>query len=91
MGVIDEVRFSGEGCSISQASASMFAEHAKGKSVSELQGLTEVFRTWMRDRTTTEVPEELGDLEALSGVKRYPARVKCALLAWTTAEEALRV
>jgi nitrogen fixation NifU-like protein len=89
-GVIEQVRFQGEGCSISQASTSMFAQEVQGKTVEQLRHLTDVFRTWMRDRVSGEVPEELGDLEALAGVKRYPARVKCALLAWTTAEEALR-
>jgi nitrogen fixation NifU-like protein len=89
-GVIEQVRFKGDGCAISQASASMFAQQAKGKTVAELRALTETFRSWMRDRELEVPSADIGDLEALAGVRRYPARIKCALLAWTTAEQALK-
>ena len=47
------------------------------------------FKTWMKDRQAAQCPETLGDIEALAGVRSYPVRVKCALLAWTTLEHAL--
>jgi nitrogen fixation NifU-like protein len=73
----------GRGCSISQASASMMSEIVEGKSVSEIRHLTDEF-TQMLKEPDGDVPEELGDLEALQGVAKFAVRVKCATLAWHT-------
>lgn len=88
-GKIVEVRFQGSGCSISQASASMLTQQVAGLSVAEALALSQEFRLWMQSRQCPDCPEHFGDLEALSGVRSYPARVKCATLAWSTLEQAL--
>ncbi|HEX6971685.1 MAG TPA: SUF system NifU family Fe-S cluster assembly protein [Limnochordia bacterium] len=75
-----DARFSGRGCSISQASASMMTEAIKGKSLDEALALIERFRALMRGGSP--VDGELGDIEALSGVAKFPVRVKCATLSW---------
>ncbi|MDP5227309.1 MULTISPECIES: Fe-S cluster assembly sulfur transfer protein SufU [Arthrobacter] len=81
----------GNGCSISMASASMLTDLAEDLTVDELARLIEEFRAVLRSRGTLEGdPEELGDAAALSGVAKFPARVKCAMLAWVAAEDALR-
>jgi nitrogen fixation protein NifU and related proteins len=85
---IDDIAFSGRGCSISQASASMMTETAKGHSLSDVREAIQRFTQSMANRSAA--PRELEDeLDALQGVKRYPARVKCALLPWTTLRESL--
>jgi nitrogen fixation protein NifU and related proteins len=87
---IRAVRWAGEGCAISQASASILTDLAPGLTVPELQGRIDAFRTAMRSRGRIEPDEELlGDAVALGGVSRYPARVKCAMLAWVAAESAV--
>jgi len=85
---IDEIAFSGRGCSISQASASMMTEKVKGQALDEVREAVQKFAASMANRQAT--PSELEDeLDALQGVKRYPARVKCALLPWTTLRESI--
>ena len=85
---IDAITFTGRGCSISQASASMMTEAVKGHSVEEAQASVQDFSARMA--TKTPPPAEVEDeLDALQGVKKYPARVKCALLPWTTLRETL--
>jgi len=86
-GIVEDVRFDGKGCSISQASASMMTEMVKGKRVEEVAGLIAAFKTMMRGGEMP--PEGLGDLEALQGVRKFPVRVKCATLVWITLEMAL--
>lgn len=86
---IQQVLFQGSGCAISQASASMLTQQLQGKTTAEAVALIGTFKNWMKDRQAQECPESLGDIEALSGVRSYPVRVKCALLAWTTLEHAL--
>jgi nitrogen fixation protein NifU and related proteins len=95
-GSVADVSITGQGCSISQSSASMMSEAIKGKTLAEIEELTSQFRTMMDLEATTEValdPDKpgsvLGDLEALQGVRKYPVRIKCANLAWTTLQEAL--
>ena len=88
-GKVQDVRFQGKGCSISQASASMMTEAIKGKSTDEARALVDGFKAMMKGEA--EPDETLGDVEALQGVKRYPVRIKCAMLAWTTLEEGLDV
>ena len=89
-GRIDDVGWEGEGCSISMASASVFAELAPGLAVEDLRARIGEFRTMLRSRGA-HAPDEvlLGDGVAFAGVARYPMRVKCALLAWVAAEAAL--
>ena len=87
---IQDIAFQGSGCAISQASASMLTQQLKGQTTEQARRILQVFRSWIKDRNAAECPDELGDLEALSGVRNYPVRVKCALLAWATLEEALR-
>ena len=87
---IDEIAFSGRGCSISQASASMMTEKVKGQALDDVRAAVQQFTESMANRQAA--PGELEDeLDALQGVKRYPARVKCALLPWTTLRESIDV
>jgi len=88
-GHIQDAAIQSRGCAISVASGSMLAEHLIGKTGPEVERLLEAFRGMLHGR---EVPEgvDLGDLEALEGVRHLPVRVKCALLAWTTLRDALR-
>lgn len=84
-----DLRFSGRGCSISQASASMMTQLVKGKSGEEIDSIRKQFRDLMLGNASTADESQLGSLRALSGVARFPARVKCALLAWNALESAL--
>lgn len=84
---IADLKFSGRGCSISQASASMMTQLLKGKTRAEINSIRARFRDLMLG--AGEATEELGPLKSLSGVARFPARVKCALLAWNALESAL--
>ena len=89
-GTVEAIAWEGHGCAISQASASLFAELVEGMSVPDVEHRIEVFREAMRSRGKIEPdPELLGDAAALGGVSRYVARVKCAMLAWVAAEDAL--
>ena len=87
-GVVADVRVWGQGCSISQASASMMSEAIKGIRLEEVEALTEAFKGMMYGSDAVD-PASLGDLEALQGVAKFPVRVKCATLAWNTLQEAL--
>jgi nitrogen fixation NifU-like protein len=84
-----DLRFSGRGCSISQASASMMTQLIKGKSTEEIDAIRKQFRELMLGDASAVDDPQLGSLRALSGVARFPARVKCALLAWNALESAL--
>ncbi len=79
--VIREARFDGHGCSISQASASMLTEELLGRSVEDAIELADKVRGMMKGELETD-GEELGDIEALRGVQKFPVRIKCATLAW---------
>jgi nitrogen fixation NifU-like protein len=86
---ISDIRFEGQGCAISTASASLMTEAVKGKTRAEaLQLFDRVHQLLTDDAATGE--EELGKLAALSGVREYPARVKCASLCWHTLASALK-
>jgi len=87
---VDRVHADCRGCSISVASASMLAELLPGRTKAEVQELLTAFKSMMHGEP---VPEglDIGDLDALQGVQKFPVRVKCALLAWTTLEDALKV
>jgi nitrogen fixation protein NifU and related proteins len=84
-----DLKFSGRGCSISQASASMMTQLVKGKSPEEIDVIRKQFRDLMLGNASVGDESQLGSLRALSGVARFPARVKCALLAWNALESAL--
>jgi nitrogen fixation NifU-like protein len=86
---VGDLRFSGRGCSISQASASMMTQLVKGKSTGEIGAIRKQFRDLMLGNAAAADDPRLGSLRALSGVARFPARVKCALLAWNALESAL--
>lgn len=84
---LTDVRFSGRGCSISQASASMMTQLLKGKTRCEIDSIRARFRDLMLG--SADATDELGPLRSLAGVARFPGRVKCALLAWNALESAL--
>jgi nitrogen fixation protein NifU and related proteins len=87
-GVVKDVTFVGQGCSISQASASMLTESIQGKRLDEATALAADFRGMMEGRVEPD-DEAFGDLVALKGVAKYPVRIKCAVLAWDILQEAL--
>ncbi|MFZ9796095.1 MAG: Fe-S cluster assembly sulfur transfer protein SufU [Ilumatobacteraceae bacterium] len=91
-GVVRDVRFSGHGCSISQASASMMTAIVKGKPLTDVRAVAKRFKQLMtieEDDGTTPTDNRLGDIEALQGVVKYPVRIKCAVLGWNTLLEGL--
>ena len=104
-GVITDVKVGGQGCSISQSSASMMCQAVKGKSLTEVRALVRRFKGMMSiessDPDDLRAPDDaseldgdsvkLGDLEALQGVVKFPVRIKCATLAWNTLLDALEI
>jgi nitrogen fixation NifU-like protein len=95
VGKVDDIRISGQGCSISQSSASMMSAAVKGKSIDEVRAITRAFKSMMsiheheldgaeHDADVPDPEIKLGDLEALRGVVKFPVRIKCATLAWNT-------
>jgi nitrogen fixation NifU-like protein len=86
-GVIEDARFDGEGCSISQASASMMTVAVKGKTVDEALAIADDFSALM---TGKEPDFEYEDILALSGVTKFPARIKCATLAWNALKKGVQ-
>jgi len=91
--VVSDVKISGQGCSISQSSASMMTQAIIGKSVGEARALIRRFRSMMGLEDVESQPGDdeidLGDLEALQGVVKFPVRIKCAVLGWNTLADAL--
>ena len=96
-GVVSDIKVAGQGCSISQSSASMMSQAVKGKSLLEVRALVRRFKGMMSvDEADADEAEEaaaaavkLGDLEALQGVVKFPVRIKCATLAWNTLLQAM--
>jgi len=98
-GIIDDIKVGGQGCSISQASASMMSATVKGRTTEELRRLNRAFKAMMSiepDPADDLSPMsgngadiKLGDLEALKGVVKFPVRIKCATLSWHTLTQAL--
>ena len=101
-GRVADLRISGQGCSISQSSASMMSSAVKGKSVEEARALIRAFKGMMsiheqrldadgqaEDVIVEEPGVKLGDLEALQGVVKFPVRIKCATLSWNTLQQGL--
>ena len=89
-GTIEDIGFQGQGCSISQSSASMLTSLVKNQTIKTAIKTSTIFTNMMQghEPTPAEV-DKLGDLEVLSGIKKFPVRIKCALLAWVTLEEAI--
>ena len=100
-GVVEDIKIAGQGCSISQSSASMMSSAVKGKSVQEARQLIRAFKAMMsiheqrldgseeEEPITAEPGVKLGDLEALQGVVKFPVRIKCATLSWNTLAQGL--
>lgn len=93
---VTDVKVGGQGCSISQSSASMMSQAVKGRPVAEVRALVRRFKGMMSieeqgpdGEPISAVDIKLGDLEALQGVVKFPVRIKCATLAWNTLLEAL--
>ncbi|WP_455662249.1 Fe-S cluster assembly sulfur transfer protein SufU [Pradoshia sp.] len=89
-GIVKDAKFDGEGCSISMSSASMMTQTIKGKSVEEAMKLASIFSDMMQGKDYDEDNLDLGDIEALQGVNKFPARIKCATLAWKAMEKGLK-
>jgi len=88
-GLLAEVTFDGRGCAISLAAASMLTSVARGKSAEEIAGLRRTFVDGLAP-DAPPLPRELGDLRALAGVRRFPSRIRCAVLPFDALEDALR-
>lgn len=89
-GKIKDAKFLGEGCSISQASASMMTEAIKGLSIEEALQLSGLFSAMMQGEEVDTEQFPLEDIEALQGVAKFPARIKCATLAWKALEKGVK-
>ncbi len=87
-GRLRDIRYHGQGCAICIASASMMSEAVKGRTIAEAEQLRQRFRAVLIGQREPE-PAEMGKLVSLAGVRRYPARIKCALLAWHALMHAL--
>jgi len=87
---VADIAFSGRGCSISQASASMMTQLVKGRNLEEIESLRGRFRNMVMGTENAAEDKSLGSLRALSGVSQFPARVKCALLAWDALYEGVK-
>ncbi|KGR78181.1 Fe-S cluster assembly sulfur transfer protein SufU [Ureibacillus manganicus] len=89
--IVEDARFDGEGCSISMSSASMMTEAIKGKDINEALNYADVFSKMMLGEDIDEdIIDELGDVAALQGVAKFPARIKCATLAWKAMEKGVK-
>lgn len=87
---IEDIAFTGSGCAISQASASIMADLLRGKSLEEAQSLIALFLSMIKREITDDVAmEALEEAAALKNISNMPARVKCAVLAWHTIQEAI--
>lgn len=84
--IVKDAKFEGEGCSISMASASMMTQMIKGKNVDDAVKIAHTFSNMMLGKEIDE-SIDLGDIEALAGVAKFPARIKCATLAWKAMEK----
>lgn len=87
--IVEDVKFDGEGCSISMASASMMTESITGKNINEALAMGDEFSKMMLGEDY-DITEDMGDIEALSGVTQFPARIKCATLSWKALEKGVK-
>ena len=88
-GRVEELKFTGQGCAISQASASLMTTKLKGKPQAEALAMAAAFHELVT-RDVPEPPRFLGDLRLMQGVRKFPQRVKCATLAWRAFEQAVQ-
>lgn len=88
-GKVEDIKFDGEGCSISMASASMMTQAIKGKDIETALKLSQIFSDMIQGKNFDETVD-LGDIVALQGVSKFPARIKCATLAWKAMEKGLK-
>jgi nitrogen fixation protein NifU and related proteins len=88
-GLIKNARFTGEGCSISMSSASMMTEAIKGKTLEEALKMSRLFSDMMLGKEVHSEDLDMGDIDALQGVSKFPARIKCATLAWKAMEKGI--
>ncbi len=88
-GNLQAIKFTGHGCAISQASASLMTMKLKGKSRADIMEMFRAFHDLVTDETA-EPARSLGDLRLMQGVRKFPQRVKCAMLAWRAVEQALQ-
>ncbi|MDP6039906.1 MAG: SUF system NifU family Fe-S cluster assembly protein, partial [Candidatus Latescibacteria bacterium] len=86
---ITDISFQGSGCAISKASASLMTDAIKGKTLNEVEEQFRKFHTMLTDPTNTPDLDQMGKLAVFSGVRDYPARVKCATLSWHTLKAAI--
>lgn len=86
---VSDVKFDGDGCSISMSSASMMTQAIKGKDVDTALAMSETFSLMIQGKEYDD-EMDLGDIEALQGVSKFPARIKCATLAWKAMEKGLK-
>ncbi len=87
---LSDVKINSHGCSINTASGSIMTECVKGQSLENVKEVINTFKTMMLSKEdNTELSEELEELECLRGVKKYPVRIKCALLPWNTLQQGL--
>ncbi len=89
-GGVEDIKFEGQGCAISQASASMMTVKMKGTSAETLKALIQDFRATVTGEGTIKDEDALGELALLEGVQKFPQRVKCATLAWRAVEQAMQ-
>ena len=89
-GIVEDAKFDGEGCSISMSSASMMTQIVKGKKLDEALELADIFSKMMLGEAFDDEKYDLGDVEALQGVAKFPARIKCATLAWKAMEKGVQ-
>lgn len=89
-GTIEEVTYDGVGCSICLAAANMLCEALTGMTISEAMDLIGKFKGMLVEGQEPGFPDDLADLEAMQGVRKFPVRIKCALLSWNTAEQILK-
>ena len=87
-GGLEDIKFTGRGCAISQASASLMTMKLKKKSREEVMGMLRAFHDLVTDETN-DASKALGDLRVMQGVRKFPQRVKCAMLPWRAVEQAL--
>ncbi|MFB1051179.1 Fe-S cluster assembly sulfur transfer protein SufU [Paraliobacillus sp. JSM ZJ581] len=87
--IVKDAKFEGEGCSISLSSASMMTQAIKGKSTEDALHMSKVFSEMMLGNDVDTEDMDLGDIEALQGVAKFPARIKCATLSWKAMEKGI--
>ncbi|RYG74482.1 SUF system NifU family Fe-S cluster assembly protein [Lentibacillus lipolyticus] len=89
-GIVRDAKFTGEGCSISMSSASMMTQAIKGKKLDDALKMSKAFSEMMLGEDVDTEELEMGDVEALQGVSQFPARIKCATLAWKAMEKGVQ-